>query len=139
MTDKEINGVLKFEKHSPIHSVSKSDAKTFLKGLKTREEQEQCTEEKTITLKPLERRDIRDLAIELAETETFEGSIMGRPQSEKLEIIRENKGLISEYIEENKYVNRLFLDKSSDITENKWSPSAVWEFLVENPEYMKDL
>lgn len=128
LTKKEITKAMKFSTHSVLKAYNHSEVEEFLTAF-TPEEQRECFEMKEITLTPLNKTDIRDLSVELAENEAFQGSIMGKPQSEKLEIIRENKEIISEYIDENKYEDRLFLDKSSTTEELKWSSSNAWEVL----------
>jgi len=139
LTKKEIESLMKFDKHSVIKSVLKATAIDFIKDLETREEQDLCIEPKDITLKPLNDKEIKDLVMELIEAGYDGSSLFGISTSEKLDIIRLNSEIINEYIDDQNYNERINLDSESTTTELKWSSSKVWNFLVSNPQYMGNL
>ncbi len=128
LTKKEMRTAMKYGEKTVLRSYDHDENEEFLSVLSA-EEQRSCFEHKPITLNPLTEKDIRDLSFELMEN-GYEGTIVGKDVNEKLQIIRENKELINEFIESTgKYEERLFLDEVSNTKELKWSASKAWEIV----------
>ena len=126
LTEKEMRTAMKYSEKTVMRSYDHDENMEFLESLPTDAERRACFEHKPITLNPLTEKDIRDLSFELLEN-GYEGTIVGKDINEKLEIIRENKELISEFINNTgKYEERLFLDEVSNTKELKWSASNAW-------------
>ena len=73
------------------------ELETFLETLST-EEQRNGFEEKEITIKPLDDKEIKDVAMRLLESGYHEECVFGKTLSEKRDIIRNNKEMVLDLI-----------------------------------------
>lgn len=127
LTKKEMKNAMKFETKSVLRAYDHKQTQDFLNALPTDEERRECFEDKQITIKPLSDKEIKDLAMELLENGYNGETVFGITINEKLDVIRNNRELINDYIESENYEDRLFLDSPSTTSELKWSSSKAWE------------
>ncbi len=88
--------------------------------------------DKDITIKPLTSGEIQQLAFYVMKNKVVEETLFDKTDKEILEVLRENSGNMSEYLDAKNYSERLTIDSESTTSETVFSKSNLWAIIKEN-------
>ena len=135
MKKQEVIEACKFSDKTVLSTFSKDEIWDIYKSVKDTLGQEiadNLFSERDIVVKPLNHSEIEQLAFNIMKLGITNESMFDKTDQEILTIARENTEGLSEYLKDNKLVNRLPLDRESKTTEKVWSSSELYKIVKSN-------